>query len=158
MLHHLPFPCFLHSQVVEVLLILHQLTTRNRNPLLADAGSTDELNEKLNDLYQQENQLFADHKEAWDKAFGFMSKNTSGDSMTENYADSLASAVDSNKDSFSEEEYDTLSKDIETIRGIEKEIAKLEKQARAEKQHKKKFELVLKVRSLKQEMDLLSVN
>ena len=48
----------------------------------ADAGSTDELNEKLNDLYQQENQLFADHKEAWDKVFGFMSKNTSGDSMT----------------------------------------------------------------------------
>ena len=41
---------------------------------------------------------------------------------------------------------------------LEKEIAKLEKQARAEKQPKKKFELVLKVRSLKQEMDLLSVN
>ena len=99
----------------------------------ADAGSTDELNEKLNDLYQQENQLFADHKEAWDKAFGFMSKNTSGDSMTENYANSLASAVDSNKDSFSEEEYDTLSKDIETIRGIEKEIAKLEKKISASK-------------------------
>ena len=99
----------------------------------ADAGSTDELNEKLNDLYQQENQLFADHKEAWDKAFGFMSKNTSEDSMTENYADSLASAVDSNKDSFSEEEYDTLSKDIETIRGIEKEIAKLEKKISASK-------------------------
>ena len=35
---------------------------------------------------------------------------------------------------------------------LEKEIAKLEKQARAEKQPKKKFELVLKVRSLKQEM------
>lgn len=41
---------------------------------------------------------------------------------------------------------------------LEKEIAKLEKQARAEKQPKKKFELVLKVRSLKQEMDLLSAN
>ena len=41
---------------------------------------------------------------------------------------------------------------------LEKEIAKLEKQARAEKQPKKKFELVLKVRSLKQEMYLLSAN
>lgn len=41
---------------------------------------------------------------------------------------------------------------------LEKEIAKFEKQARAEKQPKKKFELVLKVRSLKQEMDLLSAN
>lgn len=83
-----------------------------------DAGSTDE----LNDLYQQENQLFADHKDAWDKVFGFMSKNTDGDAMSENYADVLASTVESNKDSFSEEEYETLSKDIETIRGIEEEI------------------------------------
>lgn len=41
---------------------------------------------------------------------------------------------------------------------LKKEIDKLEKQARAEKQPKKKFELVLKVRSLKQEMDLLSAN
>lgn len=92
-----------------------------------DAGSTDE----LNDLYQQENQLFADHKDAWDKVFGFMSKNTDGDAMSENYADVLASTVESNKDSFSEEEYETLSKDIETIRGIEEEIAKLEKEIAA---------------------------
>lgn len=92
-----------------------------------DAGSTDE----LNDLYQQENQLFADHKDVWDKVFGFMSKNTDGDAMSENYADVLASTVESNKDSFSEEEYETLSKDIETIRGIEEEIAKLEKEIAA---------------------------
>lgn len=92
-----------------------------------DAGSSDE----LNDLYQQENQIFADHKDAWDKAFGFMSKNTAGDAMSKNYADVLASTVESNKDSFSEEEYETLSKDIETIRGIEEEIAKLEKEIAA---------------------------
>ena len=29
---------------------------------------------ELDNLYQQENQLFADHKDAWDKAFGLMSK------------------------------------------------------------------------------------
>lgn len=92
-----------------------------------DAGSSDE----LNDLYQQENQIFADHKDAWDKAFGFMSKNTADDAMSKNYADVLASTVESNKDSFSEEEYETLSKDIETIRGIEEEIAKLEKEIAA---------------------------
>lgn len=60
-----------------------------------------------------------------------MSKNTDGDAMSENYADVLASTVESNKDSFSEEEYETLSKDIETIRGIEEEIAKLEKEIAA---------------------------
>ena len=102
-----------------------------------NSSSTDNTNTKqesssrLDDLYQQENQLFADHKDAWDKAFGLMNKNTDGDAMNENYADFLASTVESNKDSFSEEEYETLSKDIETIRGIEEEIAKLEKESAA---------------------------
>ena len=105
--------------------------TKQESSSTTETGSTDELNEKLNDLYQQENQLFADHKDAWDKVFGLMSKDSSGDAMSENYADFLASTVESNKDSFSEEEYETLSKDIETIRGIEEEIAKLEKEIAA---------------------------
>ena len=70
-------------------------------------------------------------KDAWDKAFGFMSKNIDDDTKNENYADFLANIIESNKDSFSEEEYATLSKDIETIRGIEEEIAKLEKEIAA---------------------------
>ena len=105
--------------------------TKQESSSTAETGSTDELNKKLDDLYQQENQLFADHKDAWDKVFGLMNKNTDGDAMNENYADFLASTVESNKDSFSEEEYETLSKDIETIRGIEEEIAKLEKESAA---------------------------
>ena len=105
--------------------------TKQESSSTTETGSTDELNKKLDDLYQQENQLFADHKDAWDKAFGLMNKNTDGDAKNENYADVLASTVESNKDSFSEEEYETLSKDIETIRGIEEEIAKLEKESAA---------------------------
>ncbi len=103
--------------------------TKQESSSTTETGSNDELNKKLDDLYQQENQLFADHKDAWDKTFGLMNKNTDGDTMNENYADVLASTVESNKDSFSEEEYETLSKDIETIRGIEEEIAKLRKRA-----------------------------
>ena len=73
--------------------------TKQESSSTTETGSADELNEKLNDLYQQENQLFADHKDAWDKAFGLMNKNAAGDAMSENYADSLASTVESNKDS-----------------------------------------------------------
>ena len=105
--------------------------TKQESSSTTETGSTDELNEKLNDLYQQENHLFAEHKDAWDKAFGLMSKSTAVDAKNENYADVLANTVESNKDSFSEEEYETLSKDIETIRGIEEEIAKLEKEIAA---------------------------
>ena len=96
-----------------------------------DSGSSIDPNEQLDALYQQENQIFAEHKDIWDKAFGFMSKSTDDGTMNENYADFLANTIESNKDSFSEEEYDTLSKDIETIRGIEEEIAKLAKEIAA---------------------------
>ena len=96
-----------------------------------DTAGMDEQSKKRDDLYQQENQLFADHKDAWDKVFGLMNKNAAGDDKSGNYADTLASTVESNKDSFSKEEYETLCKDIETIRGIEEEIAKLEKEIAA---------------------------
>ena len=80
---------------------------------------------KLDDLYQQENQIFADHEEVWNKVFGMMNKGTADPSG--NYADYLADTVDSNKDSFSEDELKTLTDDIETIRKIEEQIAELEK-------------------------------
>ena len=106
-------------------------SSKQEDTSTTDSSSSGDLNEKLNDLYQQENQIFADHKDVWDKAFGFMSKNIDDDTKNENYADFLANIIESNKDSFSEEEYATLSKDIETIRGIEEEIAKLEKEIAA---------------------------
>ena len=56
-------------------------------------------NTTLDDLYQQENQLFADHEDAWNKVFG----------------------------SFTEDELKTLTDDIETIRKIEEQIAAIEK-------------------------------
>lgn len=78
----------------------------------------------LDDLYQQENQLFADHEDAWNKAFGLMNKSTADPSG--NYADYLSDTVESNKEAFTEDEYKTLTDDIETIRGIEEQIAAIE--------------------------------
>ena len=105
--------------------------TKQETASATNAGDTSAPNEKLDDLYQQENRIFADHKNVWDKVFGFMSKNPDDAASNENYADFLANTIESNKASFSEEEFDTLKKDIETIRGIEEEIARLEKEIAA---------------------------
>lgn len=78
----------------------------------------------LDDLYQQENQIFADHADAWNKAFGMVNKSTADPSG--DYADFLSDTVESNKDSFTEDEYKTLTDDIETIRKIEEQIAEME--------------------------------
>ena len=86
--------------------------------------STDSSNTALDDLYQQENQLFADHGAVWNKVFGMMSK--SGADPSKNYADYLADTVEANKDSFTEDELKTLTDDIKTIRKIEDQIAEIE--------------------------------
>ena len=79
---------------------------------------------KLDDLYQQENQIFADHADVWNKVFGMMNKSSADPNG--DYADYLASAVESNKESFTDDELKTLNDDIETIRQIEKQISEIE--------------------------------
>ena len=90
----------------------------------AGTKTSDKSNSRLDDLYQQENQFFADHADAWNKAFGMMNKgdaDPSGD-----YADYLADTVKANKDSFTKDELKTLTNDIKEIRKIEKQIAEIE--------------------------------
>ena len=103
-----------------------QEDTTDSNKVQTEAGTeaSDKSDSTLDDLYQQENQLFADHADAWNKAFGMMNK---GDADPNgNYADYLASTVESNKSSFTEDELKTLNDDIETIRKIEEQIAAIE--------------------------------
>lgn len=54
-----------------------------------------------------------------------MNKNTADSNG--NYADYLADTAESNKDSFTDDEFKTLTDDIETIRKIEEQIAEIEK-------------------------------
>lgn len=98
--------------------------TQNTTMVSSTEQSTNDTDAKLNDLYQQENQIFADHEDVWNKAFGMMNKSTADPSG--NYADYLAGVVESNKSAFTDDELKTLTDDIETIRGIEKQIAELE--------------------------------
>ena len=82
------------------------------------AESTDDLQAQLTALYEQEQKIFDGHKDTWDKVFEVMDK-VESDS---DYADFLLSAVEYNKNNLSSEELDMLTKDIEAIRGIEKDI------------------------------------
>lgn len=84
---------------------------------------TEDLQAKLDDLYQQENQIFEKHKDVWEKVFSKMSKTDAGSG---DYVDYLASTVEANKKSFTEDELKTLKEDIETIRGMEEQITEVE--------------------------------
>ena len=88
-----------------------------------ETEKTEDLQAKLDDLYQQENQIFEKHKDVWEKVFRKMSK---ADAGSDNYAEYLASTVESNKKSFTDDELKTLKEDIETIRGIEEQITEVD--------------------------------
>ena len=100
--------------------------TQNTAAVSASESSADDSNAALDDLYQQENQIFADHKDVWDKVFSMMNKSTADPDG--NYADYLADTVEANKTSFTDSELKTLTDDIKTIRKIEEQITEIESQ------------------------------
>lgn len=71
----------------------------------------------------------------WNKAFGMMNKSDADPNG--NYADYLAGTVESNKNSFTDDELKTLNEDIETIRKIEEQIAELENKNTSSDDNKK---------------------
>ena len=93
-------------------------TQQSSSSVTEAAESTDDLQAQLTALYEQEQKIFDGHKDTWDKVFEVMDK-VESDS---DYADFLLSAVEYNKNNLSSEELDMLTKDIEAIRGIEKDI------------------------------------
>ena len=105
--------------LIAVMILSMALLTACSTKESADNSAT-----SLDDLYQQENQVFADHEDVWNKVFGMMDKTTADPNG--NYADYLADTVESNKDSFTDDELKILTDDIETIRKIEDQIAEIE--------------------------------
>lgn len=114
--------------------------TANTKDSVTKAGTeaSDNSNATLNDLYQQENQLFAKHEAVWNKAFGMMNKSTVDPNG--NYADYLAGTIESNKTSFTEAELKTLTEDIDAIRKIEEQIAEIENKTASDNSKKNNTE------------------
>ena len=104
---------------IAVILLCMALLTACSTKKSADNSAT-----SLDDLYQQENQVFADHEDVWNKVFVMMDKTTADPNG--NYADYLADTIESGKEAFTDEELKTLTDDMETIRNLEDQIAELE--------------------------------
>ena len=105
--------------LIAVMILSMALLTACSAKKSADNSAT-----SLDDLYQQENQVFADHEDVWNKVFGMMDKSTADPNG--NYADYLADTIESGKEAFTDEELKTLTDDIETIRNLEEQIAEME--------------------------------
>ena len=105
--------------LIAVMILSMALLTACSTKESADNSAT-----SLDDLYQQENQVFADHEDVWNKVFGMMDKTTADPNG--NYADYLADTIESSKEAFTDDELKTLTDDMETIRNLEEQIAEME--------------------------------
>lgn len=102
-----------------------QSSTNTSTDTEASAQAGEDTQTQINDLYSQENDVFAGHQELWDKVFASMDKNKAI-AQDADYADILLSTIEDAKDQFTEDEMNTLKDDVEKIREIEDKITALE--------------------------------
>lgn len=79
-------------------------------------------------LLAEENNIFLQHKEIWDKLFAKIQKDKVQQDENTPYAEFLKAQIEKAKDSFSEEEWKTINEDLKKIEEIEAKIQKLNKQ------------------------------
>lgn len=87
--------------------------------------SEDEINARMNDLANQENDIIAEHQDLWNTVFNSMDKEEAKNSTENNYGKFLETQLDKIKDQFSDEDLQTLNQDIEKIKKIEDQMAEL---------------------------------
>lgn len=81
--------------------------------------------DKMTALVTEENNIFLDHKDVWDKVFNKIDKDSANKSKQPTYDKFLDEQVEKLKDTFSEDELKTLKEDIKKIGSIEKQIQEL---------------------------------
>lgn len=79
-------------------------------------------------LLAEENNIFLQHKEIWDKLFAKIQKDKVQQDENTPYAEFLKAQIEKAKDSFSEEEWKTINEDLKKIEEIEAKIQKLNKE------------------------------
>ncbi len=87
--------------------------------------SENELEDKMTELMEEENQIFSEHQDVWDKVFRSMPKDNMEQMADSSYIEFLQNHIETIKDSFTEDEQKILDKDLKRIEKIEKQIAEL---------------------------------
>lgn len=91
------------------------------------------LDDKIASLVTEENNIFLEHKDVWDKVFGHIEKSNVEQMGDTAYAEFLKAQIEVVKNSFTEDELKTLNTDIKRIAEIDKQIQELDSNKDANK-------------------------
>ncbi|WP_031474863.1 TlpA family protein disulfide reductase [Agathobaculum desmolans] len=95
---------------------------KNGKEVATALPSEDTVDDKVAALSKEQNNIFLEHQELWDKVFENIEKNASEQLPDCTYAEFLTLQIENCKDLFTEEELQTLKKDLERIDEIDKKI------------------------------------
>ncbi len=98
---------------------------KNGKEVTTALPSEDTVDDKVAALSKEQNNIFLEHQELWDKVFENIEKNASEQLPDCTYAEFLTIQIENCKDLFTEEELQTLKKDLERIDEIDKKIQEL---------------------------------
>ena len=93
-----------------------------------EPGNADEAAELYEKLMQKENDILSADSALWDKVFLSVNKNSPLIENSTNYGDFLLAAIDGCRDTFSEEELETVTAGANQIKEIEEKLTALEQQ------------------------------
>ena len=89
-----------------------------------DTASAEEMQNRINELYDEENALFADHADQWNIVFNNIDKEAAMNN-TDDYATFIKKNIEACADLLSDDDRAILDKDAERIAEIEEEIMTL---------------------------------
>lgn len=114
------------GRIFILLLLVFGLTAcasnknNNNNEVIPYEKSNEEISQEINALIDQEGEIIAKNKDAWDKVFAYADKSNAEEA---NYYKFLSNAFEQAKKDLSEKEIELVGKDLEEIKAIEEKIA-----------------------------------
>ena len=111
------------ERIEQILKIVDDI--RENKTVSNQIKSEDSSNDKVTSLLAEENNIFSEHKDVWDKLFANIQNSQVEQNKDIPYVEFLKSQIEKSKSSFTEEELNTLNDDLKRIDEIEAKIKDL---------------------------------
>lgn len=98
---------------------------KNGKEIVSSTSSEETENEEMVALQKEQDDIFLEHKEIWDKVFANAQKNNVGQLDDSTYAEFLEAQVDHSKTLFTEDELKILDEDIKKIDELDRKMQAL---------------------------------
>lgn len=113
------------KRMEEILKVIDELKAGKDVSSSISSDEAPSANDPVNKLLEEENKIFTEHNDVWQKVFAKIQKDKVQQNENMPYAEFLKSQIEQAKDSFTEDELKTLDEDMKKIEEIEAKIMQM---------------------------------